>query len=386
MIHRTLTDKLLEMAGKFPVVTLTGPRQSGKSTLAKAVFPDYNYVSLEDPDNRAFAQDDPRAFLDYYDKHVIIDEVQRVPELFSYIQGAVDASNETGQFVLSGSQNFLLMKRISQSLAGRVSVLHLLPLSWTELAKTDTSSNWGRIFKGGYPRLYDFDIRPTDYYPNYVRTYLERDVRNELGVGKLDDFGRFVRLCAMRIGGLLNIDELARDCGINAKTAKSWLSILQQSFIIYLLSPYHANMGKRLIKSPKLYFYDTGLACNLLGIEDAEEAERGEYRGALFENAVLAELLKGYFNRGREPGLFFLRDSNGVEVDFLVQKGSRPSLLIEAKASSTYNVRFFANLDKIGEILDVSENARFVAYGGEKGMKTRHGQILPLSDIHEITE
>lgn len=384
MIHRTITDKLLVMAQKFPVVTLTGPRQSGKSTLVKAAFPDYAYITLEDPDERAFAQDDPRAFLGRCGSHAILDEVQRVPDLFSYIQGIVDASGEAGQYILSGSQNFLLMQRISQSLAGRAAVLHLLPLSYGEASTVGVKSNWDWIFTGAYPRIYDFDIPPADYYPSYVQTYLERDVRDELGVGRIGDFRRFMGLCAARIGGLLNVDELARECGINAKTARSWLSALQQSFVIYLLAPYHANVGKRLTRSPKLYFYDTGLACSLLGMDGRDDAETGPYRGALFENAVLEEVLKEYFNEGREPRTFFWRDSNGLEADFLVQKGSVPSLLAEAKASTTYSPQFFKNLDKIGELLGVANKSRCVIYGGDEAMETCHGQLIGLRDAHEL--
>lgn len=384
MIARAITEKLLAMAEKFPVVTLTGPRQSGKSTLVKAVFPDYAYVSLEDPDERAFAKDDPRSFLERYGTRTVIDEVQRVPTLFSYVQGVVDAENEPGLYVLSGSQNFLLMEHLTQSLAGRVAVLHLLPFSYAEAQHAEKALDWEFVFKGGYPRIYDFEIQPDDYYPNYVRTYLERDVRKELGVGKLEDFERFMSLCALRVGSLVNLDDLARDCGINVKTARSWLSVLQQSFVVYLLPSYYANMGKRLMKSPKLFFCDTGLAASLLGVESPADAEFGSHRGALFENAVLSEVLKGYFNHGKSPKVFFWRDSNGTEVDFLIERGGRAYALGEAKVSATYAPKYFDNLEKVGSLLEVPEDSRYVIYGGSEVLETRHGHVLSLREAHRL--
>ncbi|WP_225431660.1 ATP-binding protein [Bifidobacterium platyrrhinorum] len=377
---------MLSLAKLFPAVTLTGPRQSGKSTLVQEAFPDYRYLSLEDEDLRETALDDPRAFLDRYDSHVILDEVQRTPALFSYLQGAIDRRNEPGQYILSGSQNFLLMQRISQSLAGRVAVLHLLPLSYAELATAHRTPRTidDFLFDGGYPRPLTMGIDPADFFPNYVKTYIDRDVRAELGVKKVSEFNTFLTICATRVGEVLNVTSLANDCDISTDTARDWLSILEASFIVFRLHPYHRNYGKRLIKAPKLYFYDTGLAANLLGMESSEQLLTSQYRGNLYENAIAVEIIKQYQAIGREPKLFYWRDSNQKEIDFIIEKGGQPKYAIEVKSSSTYRPKAFENLEDLAPVMGLDPEHRFVIYGGNETFETRHGQVIGIDNVNEL--
>lgn len=289
MIERILKTRLLELTKKYPIVTLTGPRQSGKSTLLKTSFPEYKYVSLENPDMRLFATEDPRGFLATYSDKTIIDEAQRIPSIFSYIQTHTDKENREGMYLLAGSHNFLLMESINQSLAGRTAILRLLPFSHLEMKEGNILPPTvnEEIFKGAYPRLYDKDITPTDYYPFYIQTYVERDVRLMRNIGDLSKFIRFLKLCAGRIGQLLNVSSLANECGVSVTTATSWISILEASYICYLLKPDYNNYAKRLVKAPKLYFYDTGLACSLLDIRNADQTATHFLRGGLFENLVI---------------------------------------------------------------------------------------------------
>ena len=386
MIEREIADKIRTLSGQFPVVSITGPRQSGKSTLAKALFPEYSYVSLEDEDVRAFAIDDPRAFLSRYGRKTVIDEAQRAPSLFSYMQGVVDETGEAGQFVVSGSQNFLLMEAIDQSLAGRVAVMNLLPLSAHELlshGSFPTSLN-DFIFAGGYPRIYDKGIDPADYYPSYVQTYLERDVRQTSQVEKLAEFERLLGLCAARGADLLNIESLSRDCGVAVNTVKQWLSVLEASFLVQRLRPYYSNVGKRLVKTPKLYLRDTGLACNLIGLESAGDIDFSAHKGALFETAVIEEVAKAHYARGRRPKLYFWRDSAGHEVDLVIERGTSPAWAIEAKASSTYTPKFFKNLDSEGEALGVPIERRVVVYAGDETFETSHGIVCAFRDLRQL--
>ena len=377
MIERVLKTKLLEMAAKYPIVTVTGPRQSGKSTLLKASFPDYQYVSLEDPDMRLFATDDPRGFLATYPDKTIIDEVQRVPSLFSYIQTQSDKENKEGMYMLAGSHNFLLMENVNQSLAGRTAVLKLLPFSHHEMSLGNILPTTvdEEIFKGAYPRIYDKDIAPVDYYPYYIQTYVERDVRLMKNIGDLSKFIRFIKLCAGRIGQLLNLSSLANECGVAVSTISTWISILEASYICYLLKPDHNNYAKRLVKTPKLYFYDTGLACSLLDIRSPEQVSTHFLRGGLFENLVINEFIKEAYNKGEEPNLTFWRDSTGNEVDLLrTMEGKQYAY--EIKSGATYSSDFFKGISKWAQLSGATPEQCFAIYTGDKNMKTSQGEVL----------
>jgi len=326
MTPRVIEKKLVEMAQKFPVIIITGPRQSGKTTLCKKLFKDHKYVSLENPDLREYALLDPRGFIEEYRGKVIIDEVQRVPQLFSYIQGEVDANDIVGQYILTGSQNFLLLEKIGQSLAGRAYIYNLLPFSTIELKTQYNTTLLSAIFKGGYPRIYAKNITPQDFFPSYVQTYLERDVRSIINIKELSIFSAFIKICAGRIGQLFNASNIGNELGIDHKTVKSWLALLEASFVLYRLQPWHANFNKRIIKSPKIYFYDTGLACHLLGIRSKEEINLHFAKGALFENFVVVEHIKETWNRGNRLSSFFWRDSAGNEIDLLIELSNKNSL------------------------------------------------------------
>lgn len=377
MIKRELSSKISHLAEKFPVITLTGPRQSGKSTLLRNQFPDYTYLSLEDPDIREFAVNDPRGFLKQFPSHAIFDEIQKVPDLFSYIQSHVDNSDETGIYMLAGSQNFLLMKNISQTLAGRTAILKLLPFSRLELhnAAILPLSIDKQIFTGFYPRLYDKNISPKDFYPNYIQTYVERDVRDLLKVSDTNKFIKFLRLCAGRIGQILNLTSLANETGITSTTAEGWLSVLEASYICYRIEPNFNNFNKRVIKSPKLYFYDTGLACSLLGIKDNEQLETFYMRGALFENLVINQFIKDAYNQGETPDLTFWRDSQGNEID-LIKTVATEMTGFEIKSSHTMNLDFFKGLDKWGKLSQTTPERLNVIYNGDKTLSTSRGNII----------
>ena len=366
-------------AGFYPVVTLTGPRQSGKTTLARAAFPDHRYISLEDPDERTFAVDDPRGFLDRCAGPVILDEVQRVPDLLSYIQGLVDQDESSGRFVLTGSQNFLLMSGVSQSLAGRSAILHLLPFSRAELEgnfqaapddpralfeNCESSLDlWSTIHTGFYPRIHDRGI-PTDVWmPDYVQTYVERDVRSLANIGDLSTFEQFLRLCAGRVGQLLNYSSLANDCGVSVDTARRWLSILETSFILFRLPPHFRNFSKRVVKSPKIYFHDTGLVCYLLGIREAGMLPKHPLRGALFENYVITEVSKAFLHHRRQREMHFWRDRTGNEVDLVLSRGDE-LYPVEIKSGQTIPGDAFGALSKWSKIAGQSLERATLVYGG----------------------
>ena len=386
MIPRALEPVLHRAARRYPIVTLTGPRQSGKTTLVKMAFPDHAYASLEDPDQREFATTDPRGFLAQYRGRVILDEAQRVPDLFSYIQTASDRDGTRGQYVMTGSQSFLLMRKISQSLAGRAAVLHLLPFSWAELQgrrplaiaslgrKTPSRSEPPKadlmdvLFTGFYPRIHDTQMPPQDWLSNYYRTYVERDVRELLNVGDLEAFGRFIRLCAGRNGQLLNLSSLANDCGISQPTAKRWISVLEASFLVRLLRPHYKNFNKRMVKSPKLYFLDTGLLVYLLGIRSSNELRTHSSRGAIFEGFVVSELLKNALNRGEEPGLHFWRDSAGHEVDVLLDR-EEELIPIEIKSGATLASDFFTGLRYWLDLAGTPNAPAALVYGGDRSVR-----------------
>lgn len=380
MIQRDLSAKIKQLSEKFPIITLTGPRQSGKSTLLKNLFPDYRYVSLENPDMRLFASDDPNGFIKTFDNHVIIDEAERVPSLFSYLQTHVDDANQCGMYMLAGSCNFHLMAAIDQSLAGRTAIMMLLPFSRHELHEAGALPPTidDQIFKGFYPRIYDKDIDPTDYYPSYIATYVERDVRTMLNIGDLGRFTRFIRLCAGRIGQLLNKANLATETGISLPTVESWLSVLEASYILYRLEPNHNNYNKRIVKTPKLYFYDTGLACNLLGIRSADQIATHFLRGGLFENIVINQFMKDRLNSGIYPDLTFWRDSTGVEVDLVETRGIE-QYGYEIKSGCTYSPSYFDGLVKWGEISHTPPTMRTVIYLGDNDLHTSNGNVISFS-------
>ncbi|WP_018939120.1 MULTISPECIES: ATP-binding protein [unclassified Thioalkalivibrio] len=385
MIPRTAETLVRELLSGFPIVTVTGPRQSGKTTLSREVMADRPYRSLEDPDVRALALDDPRGFLSQCPDGAVLDEVQRAPELFSYLQTHVDGDGRMGRFLLTGSQQFGLMSGISQSLAGRSAFVELLPLSHAELvgAGQAPSALDAMMFTGGYPALYDRPVSPRQWFPAYVTAYVERDVRQLLQVQDLDAFQRFVRLCAGRSGQVLNLSSLATDCGITHNTAKAWISVLEASYVLFLLRPHHANFNKRLIKSPKLYFHDTGLLCWLLGVQTPEQLVVHPLRGQVFETYVISELRKAFLNRGEPPLFHFWRDSNGNEVDLLIEwaGGLMP---VEIKSGQTLNRDFFTGLERWIALAGDMARSPTLIYGGEGEHQRKDVRVLGWERVGEI--
>lgn len=371
MIKRHIEPLLRKLAAQYPIVTLVGPRQSGKTTLARMVFPDKPYVSLEDPDLRRFATEDPRGFLLSYQVGAVLDEIQRTPELPSYLQSMVDADPSPGRFVLTGSHQFELMMQVSQSLAGRTALLRLLPLTLAEVAlmspieQHDPLTLASCLLSGFYPRVHDQGLQPSQAMGDYFSTYVERDLRQLAAVHDLRLFERFVRLCAGRTGQLLNLNSLANDAGISQPTARAWMNLLQTSFIVHLLPPWFVNSGKRLIKSPKLYFYDTGLVAWLLGLRTADQVQRDPLLGALFENFVVMEALKDRFNQGENGPLYFYRDSEGNELDLLMPVG-RQFHGIEIKAGATVNPDYFKGLKRFSQHHPEVLCSGCVIFGGQR--------------------
>lgn len=376
MITRTISKKLLELSTQYPVVAINGPRQSGKTTLVRHVFPDMKYMSLEDPDTREFAITDPRGFLSTCSEGAILDEAQRSPDLFSYIQTIVDEKKEEGLFILTGSFNFGLMEGITQSLAGRTGLLTLLPFSCHELGTAGKvpSSLEALLYKGYYPRIYDKNLPPSEWYANYLTTYLERDVRVLKKIPDLDQFQKFIKMCAGRCGQLLNLSSLGNDCGITHNTAKAWLSVLRASYVISTLQPHHKNFNKRLVKSPKLYFNDTGLLCYLLGISKAEDLKTHSLRGSIFESWVILELLKGRYNRGLKENLYFWRDNTGNEVDCIIEQGNN-LIPLEIKSGETISKDFFKGLRYWSKISVTSPSEAYLIYGGDLSQKRSDGVV-----------
>jgi|YNPMSStandDraft_1061717.scaffolds.fasta_scaffold15937_3 hypothetical protein len=386
IIKREAEFTLRELVKGYPVVAITGPRQSGKTTLARHFFKNKPYVSLEDPDELEFSLDDPKGFLSRFPKGAIIDEVQRNPKIFSYIQTIVDTNKIMGMFILTGSQHFGLLSHITQSLAGRVGFIQLLPFTITELAKSGKVIADGKyeslLIKGLYPPVYDRNLDAKYWYSNYVMTYIERDVRQVLNVKELNQFQKFIRMCAARVGQVLNLSALGNDCGISHNTARSWISVLETSYIVFLLPPHHSNYGKRLVKSPKLYFHDTGLAAWLLNIQDEDHMAIHPAKGALFENFIISELIKDRYNKGLLSNLYFWRDSSGIEIDVIIEKGSI-LVPVEIKSSQTIVQDFFKNLT-IWNKLSGSKAKSYMVYGGEESY-TRSGiHILSWKDCHKI--
>jgi len=377
LIDRSISTKIQELSTKFPIISLTGPRQSGKSTLLKNIFNQYRYISLEDMDMRLMAMDDPRGFLRNIGKYTIIDEAQYAPQLFSYIQTETDRSNECGLYILSGSQNFLLLERISQSLAGRAAILKLFPLTIPELLSATMlpKSLNNLLFNGGYPAIYDRGISPADYYQSYIQTYVDRDIRLLKNISNYSVFARFLKLCAARTGQLLNVTSLSNECGISVPTVNEWLSLLETSYVIYLLKPYYKNFNKRLVKAPKIYFYDTGLLAALLGLTNDEQLGMHYMRGEIFENLVVSECLKNIHHQGREPQLYYWRDSNNNEVDLIIENGTSIQAL-EIKINASINPRFFDKLLKFQKFSNTPTENLKVVYGGDFDFSNDNGSII----------
>lgn len=389
MIHRTLTPLAVERAHELPVLVVTGPRQSGKTTLCKAAFPRKPYVSLETPDAREEAVRDPRAFLARFPEGAILDEVQRAPELPSYLQEIVDSHRRNGEWILTGSQNFALLARISQSLAGRAAMLQLLPLALEEIRTLgELPALDEQLLRGGYPRLYDQHLAPTAWLADYVMNYVERDVRQIQEIGDLATFQTFLRLAAGRVGQVLNLAGLAKDCGIAHPTARRWLSVLEASYVAFRLPPLHRNVSKRLTKSPKLHFYDAGLACYLLGIRTLDELAHHPLRGALFETWVVSEVLKWRWNRGLPTDLAYYRDARGTEVDLVVEKALDP-IAVEVKAGQTPDFELGTAFESLAEALrappaPARSLARRVVYAGERSLEVGEVEYRPWSELDRM--
>lgn len=370
MIERAISPVLAALSLQYPVVTLTGPRQSGKSTLARSLFPDKAYVTLEDPDVRRFALEDPRGFLGGLTDGAVLDEIQRAPELPSYLQGMVDADPRPGRFILTGSHQFESMSRVTQSLAGRTAILRLLPFTLAESRRVpgaQPAPGLARVvLTGFYPRIHDLGLDPAQALGDYFATYVERDLRQLAAVHDLQRFERFVRLCAGRTGQLVNLSSLGNDAGVSHVTARAWLDLLQTSYIICLLPPWSSNSGKRLVRSPKLYFYDVGLACWLLGLRSPEQVTRDPLWGSLFENFIVMEAMKDRLNAGASPEMTFYRDSGGNEVDLLMPAGGRMHA-IEIKAGATVNADYFRGLRTFAAHHPDAVAGGCVVFGGDHG-------------------
>ena len=385
MIPRMVEKYVHKLLEGFPIVTITGPRQSGKTTLARAVFAGKQYASLEDPDIRLAALDDPRSFLGRFPDGAVLDEVQRCPQLFSYLQTLVDGDGRMGLFILTGSQHFGLLSEVSQSLAGRTAFVELLPFSLSELrhAKKLPPDVDQFLHTGAYPPIYDRNVPPRAWLSAYVTSYIERDVRQITQVQDLETFQRFVRLCAGRTGQLLNLSSLSTECGITHNTAKAWISVLEASYLVFLLRPHHANFNKRLVKTPKLYFYDTGLAAWLLGIQTPEQLITHPLRGNIFETLILSELMKTAFNRGEKPALYFWRDSTGNEVDVIMEQGSGLTP-IEIKSGRTLTRDSFAGLEKWTAWAGKNATRPTLVYGGDKNYSHQGIEILSWRDVEKV--
>lgn len=384
-IERSAETTLKRLAESFPVIGITGPRQAGKTTLARHYFPEKPYLSLEDPDQLEFAQTDPRRFLGQFQQGAVLDEVQRCPELFSYLQRIVDEAQQMGQFILTGSQQFGFRAKMSQTLAGRISLIHLLPFSFAELTASSAApeSLDDLLCKGFYPPVYDRNIRPNDWYASYVQTYIERDVQQLIKVKDLNAFRTFLRICAGRAGQMMNLSSIGNDCGISHNTVKEWLSVLEASYVVFQLPPHFKNFSKRLIKSPKLYFYDTGLLAWLLAIKQPEQLVMHAMRGAIFENFIISELLKYQYAKGESSNLYTWRDNNGLEVDVIIDQGNT-LIPIEVKSGQTMNKDFFKHLNKWKSLAGNDAQQAFLIYGGDQDQDRNDAMVLSWRHLDKL--
>ncbi len=387
MFSRALSSEIKAAADSFYAVSVVGPRQSGKTTLLKYLFPKHYYLNLEDPDTLEKVKSDPRGFFQDTTQKWIIDEAQEYPELFSYLLGFIDHNKVKGQFILSGSKNFLLLEQISQSLAGRVAIMELLPLTYSELKSDGDYANsniWDLIYQGSYPGPYHDKVRTDLWYKSYVTTYLQRDVRQLIRVKDLSKFHLFLKLCAGRHGQLINLSELGAACGISHTTVGEWINLLELSYIIFRLQPYYKNFNKRLVKSPKLYFYDSGLVCHLLGVETGEHAKLHAARGALFEGYVISEVMKQYFSKAKTPNLYFWNSHKGFEVDLLIEKADTLTA-VEIKSSATFSSSFLRQLKKWKELDGVPDNSPcYVAYSGDESFQVNDIQVISYEALESL--
>jgi predicted AAA+ superfamily ATPase len=389
MIPRKLENKLRELAGYYPVVAVTGPRQSGKTTLCRNSYPDRAYVSLETLDTREFARSDPRGFLAEYADGAVIDEIQHVPELLNYLQSEVDARPDPGRFILTGSQHFGLSHSIAQSLAGRCGILVLLPPSLEELRAFPKAPNdlYSVLWQGAYPRIYDRNIPPHQWLADYTTTYIQRDVRQVVNIGDLQLFSGFLKLCAGRTAQEINLSALGSDTGISHNTVRAWLSVLETSYIIHRLPSWHTNIRKQVVKSPKLHFFDSGLACYLLGIREPEQLRHHPLRGAIFESWVVAEVYKSLVHNGVQPGLFHYRETRGLEIDLLIDRGDQFDA-VEIKSAATAAAGFFKNLQRFSDRMKEAAPSRtiksYVVYGGVGSQRRSNAQLLSWRDVQRM--
>ena len=384
MISRDIENKTIELSKKFPVIGIMGPRQSGKTTLVKKLFPEKPYINLEDLTFRNIALDDPKTFIRNYPEGAVFDEIQRVPELFSYIQLDVDNCNTSGKFILTGSNNFLLNEKITQTLAGRIAILRLLPFSINELKNANILEKEyeNLLFRGFYPRIYDKNIDPQDWYPNYIETYIERDVRQIKNIANLDLFRNFVELCAARIGQIVNYSSIGNDCGASHHTIRSWISILKQSYIVFELPAYNKNYNKILTKMPKIYFCDPGLAVYMLRIKNGDQLKNHYLKGGIFENMVILEVMKYFHNNGQRPNCYFWREKNGKEIDLIVDTDNGTKIF-EIKSSRTINSDYFKNLKYFQKLSNITSENSGLFYGDDNKLITKNATIIPWNSIFD---
>jgi len=382
-LKREIEQEVLEMAGQYPVLTITGPRQSGKTTLVKHLFGHLPYYNFESPDTRRLVESDPRAFLQQNQKGAILDEIQNIPELISYLQQVVDENRDNLKFILTGSNQFSLMDSVTQSLAGRTAIIKLLPLSLAEIGNSFNIATDDLIFKGFYPGVYSQKLSPHKAYRNYYETYIERDLHKLIKVKDLSQFQHFVRIIAGRVGNLVNLSAIAGEIGVSVGTIKAWITILEASYIVYLLHPYSDNQGKRLIKSPKVYFYDVGLLSFLLGIEDTNQLSRDPLRGAIFENMIVMELMKMRFNKGLNSNIFFYRDSNHSEIDIVISRG-RLLQPVEVKSSKTFHPDFLKQFTRFQKTLPDRIIDPLLIYDGDLEQKVQGIEVVNYRRLSEL--